>query len=257
MPFRYALKLAYNGRMYNGWQKQQNAIGVQAVIEEKLSMLLHEQIEIVGCGRTDTGVHAKVYYAHFDVLKPLNNADKIIFKLNQILNPSIAFYECVQVADHFNARFDAEWREYQYFIATTPNPFTTEYTWYRYGKLRVDLMNEAAKLFIGEHDFECFSKVHTQVNNFFCNVMHAEWTETETNLIFTIKANRFLRNMVRAIVGTLVEVGQEKINLSDVKKIMESKNRSEAGKSVPAQALFLTNVVYPVHKLPESNTLMR
>lgn len=241
---RYVIKLAYKGTAYHGWQKQYNAQTVQGVLEQKLTLLLAQPIETIGCGRTDTGVHAADFYVHFDAEKELDTT-KLVYKLNHILPTDIAVFDVQQVPADFNARFDAAWREYEYWITTKPNPFLLEQAWYQYGKLNVDDMNSAAALLIGKKDFECFSKVHTQVNNFICDVSAAYWELKGDKLVFTIRANRFLRNMVRAIVGTLVEVGKGKLTNKDVEAILASKSRSEAGQSVPAKGLFLTQIYYP------------
>ncbi len=240
---RYLIHLSYKGTHYHGWQKQHNAQSVQGVLDEKLSLLLGEKIETLGCGRTDTGVHAKNFYAHFDTNQQIDY-QHLVFKLNLILPKDIAVYQVQAVHEDFNARFDADWRAYEYWITQTPNPFLLELAWYQYATLDVAAMNEAAALLIGKHDFKSFSKVHTQVNNFICEVMEATWTYTDGKLIFTIKANRFLRNMVRAIVGTLIEVGRGKLSKADLLNILESKNRCEAGQSVPAHGLYLTNIYY-------------
>lgn len=240
---RYRIRLAYKGTNYHGWQKQHNALGVQSVLDEKLSLLLYQSIETLGCGRTDTGVHAQMYYAHFDSENTID-CNKLIFKLNQTLPSDIAIQEIVPTHNNFNARFDAEWREYEYWIITEPNPFLHDFAWYQYGYLDIGSMNNAAKILLGKNDFECFSKVHTQVNNFICDVMLARWQHKNDKLVFTIRANRFLRNMVRAIVGTLLQVGRGKLNENDVRKILDSKNRCEAGQSVPAKGLHLTDVFY-------------
>lgn len=241
---RFLIQLAYKGTQFHGWQKQQNARTIQGVLEEKLSMLLAEPIETVGCGRTDTGVHAKDFYAHFDSGKAIDTKH-LVYKLNHVLPDDIAIYHIQQVHENFNARYDATWREYEYHIITQPDPFALETAWYQYGKFDVEAMNRAAEILIGEKDFECFSKVHTQVNHFRCDVMLANWELHQHKLVFTIRANRFLRNMVRAIVGTLTDVGRGKLSLSDVTNILESKNRCEAGQSVPAHGLFLTKINYP------------
>jgi tRNA pseudouridine38-40 synthase len=240
---RYLLELSYKGTAYHGWQKQHNAHSVQAVLDEKLSLLIGENIETLGCGRTDTGVHAKQFFAHFDTEKPVDPAH-IVYKLNHILPVDISIHGMRSIADDFNARFDAAYRTYEYHISRQRDPFATDVSCYLYGPLNVEVMNECAALLIGQKDFECFSKVHTQVNNFICDVMLARWEQQGDKLIFTIRANRFLRNMVRAVVGTLVEVGRGRISVDGFKAILESKNRSEAGQSVPAQGLFLTEVVY-------------
>lgn len=244
MQGRYLLHIAYNGKNYHGWQKQHNALSVQQVMEEKLSLLLGENIETLGCGRTDTGVHARSFYLHFDT-RSVIDADKFIFKLNQILPHDIAAFGISKVSNDFNARFDAVSRSYEYMITTIKDPFLHESAWYQYGPFDLIKMNHCAAKLLGTHDFECFSKVHTQVNNFICEVSEAQWQIQEHKLIFTITANRFLRNMVRAIVGTLVEVGRGKISEEEFDNILKSKNRSEAGQSVPAHGLYLTRVIYP------------
>ncbi|AMS25821.1 pseudouridine synthase [Bacteroidetes bacterium UKL13-3] len=241
---RYLLQLAYKGTRYHGWQKQHNAISVQSVLEEKLSLIVGENIETLGCGRTDTGVHAKDFYAHFDSTKTLD-LSRMVYKLNQLFPDDIVAINLKVVAPDFNARFDAISRTYEYWITQTPNPFLGELAWYQYGKLDIDQMNEAAQLLIGKKDFQSFSKVHTQVDNFICDLTFAHWDIQGEKLVFTITANRFLRNMVRAIVGTLMEVGKGKLSVQDVQDILESKNRCEAGQSVPAQGLFLTRIDYP------------
>lgn len=243
MTSRYLLHIAYNGKNYHGWQKQHNALSVQHVIEEKLSLLQGENIETLGCGRTDTGVHAKSYYLHFDTRQEIDT-DKFIFKLNQILPYDIAAYGISEVHAEFNARFDALWRTYEYCITTVKDPFLYDYAWYQYGQLDMEMMNDCAQKLIGSHDFECFSKVHTQVNNFVCEVTEAYWQRKNQTLIFTITANRFLRNMVRAVVGTLTDVGRGKITPQEFDEILQSKNRSEAGQSVPAHGLYLTRIQY-------------
>jgi tRNA pseudouridine38-40 synthase len=241
---RYFIKLAYNGKNYHGWQIQPNATSVQGEIQEKLSILLKQNTEIVGCGRTDTGVHAKVYFAHFENQEALDT-EKFCHQLNAILPKAIVIYEVFLVQDQMHARFNALERAYEYVIATEPNPFTHELSWFVPKKLDVEAMNQAAQLLLTHKDFECFSKVHTDVKTFLCDIRYAHWEmNANKELVFTVKADRFLRNMVRAIVGTLVEVGKGKVTLSDFKQILESKNRSEAGQSVPAHGLFLSDVKY-------------
>lgn len=241
---RYLIRLAYKGTAYHGWQKQINAHSVQGELELKLSLLLGSNTETLGCGRTDTGVHAREFYVQFDT-EAQPDLNKLAYKLNRTLPDDIAVFEIFPVSESFNARFDAVVREYQYIITRIPDPFLTETAWYRYEQVDMDLMNRAAAMLLGNHDFECFSKVHTQVNHFECDVQHAAWIEKDHLLIFTIRANRFLRNMVRAIVGTLLEIGTGKITIEAFELILKSKNRSEAGQSVPAKGLFLTEVTYP------------
>ena len=240
---RYLLEIAFKGTRYHGWQIQHNALSVQEVVNEKLSILVGENIETLGCGRTDTGVHATSYFVHFDVSKKLDE-EKYIFKLNQILPDDIAAFQLKEVPADFNARFDAISRTYEYHIIHIPDPFNSDTAWYQYGSLDIAAMNEASKLFIGKKYFECFSKVHTQVNNFICEITEAYWKQENGKVIFTITANRFLRNMVRAIVGTLIEVGRGKLASDDLQRILDSKNRCEAGQSVPAHGLFLTKIIY-------------
>lgn len=241
---RYLLEICYKGTQYHGWQKQHNAHSVQSVLDEKLSLLIGENIETLGCGRTDTGVHAKQFFAHFDTSRTQDEAH-LVYKLNHILPKDIAAHRLYSVADDFNARFDADYRTYEYWITQKPDPFLLEQAWYQYGEMNLEQMNEAAAMLIGKKDFECFSKVQTQVNNFICEVMIAEWKREGDKLIFTIRANRFLRNMVRAVVGTLTEVGRGRLTPAGVQQIIDSKNRCEAGQSVPAHGLYLTEIAYP------------
>ncbi|MFN4083577.1 MAG: tRNA pseudouridine(38-40) synthase TruA [Bacteroidia bacterium] len=243
--YRYFLKLAYNGKNYHGWQVQQNAHSVQAEIENKLEILLKQKTEITGCGRTDTGVHAKEYYAHMDLPFKMN-CDKITFQLNALLPDDIVIYNIFLVEPNLHARFDATYREYQYIISTIKTPFYKEFCWEFTRPLNITLMNEASNLLLQHTNFECFSKVNTQVKTFICNVSKANWQLHQNGeLIFTIGADRFLRNMVRAIVGTLIDIGLQKITILDFKEILNSNNRCKAGQSVPAQGLFLTKVNYP------------
>jgi tRNA pseudouridine38-40 synthase len=242
---RYFLELAYNGKNYHGWQVQQNAHSVQAEIENKLQILLKVPTEITGCGRTDTGVHARLYFAHFESENELDTG-KFCYQLNAILPKDISVYRAFKVPERFHARFDAISRTYEYHISNRLNPFLQELSWCFYRDLDINKMNEAASLLKNYTDFECFSKVHTQVNTFICRIDEAKWIHHENGLlIFYIQADRFLRNMVRAIVGTLVEVGLNRCSIDDFIKILESKNRSEAGQSVPAHGLYLTRIDYP------------
>jgi tRNA pseudouridine38-40 synthase len=247
---RYAIHLAYNGKNYHGWQVQPNAKSIQGELQEKLKILTKTSIEIVGCGRTDTGVHAKNYFAHFDAEHDLD-PEKLKFQLNAILPFDLSIFEIIQVDPSFHARFDAIERAYEYVICTKPNPFLVDFSLLYTKTLDIDKMNEAANLLLHHTDFECFSKVQTDVKTFNCKVIAAKWVQTETQqLIFTIKADRFLRNMVRAIVGTLLEVGGDKKNILDFRAILESKDRGEAGQSVAAKGLFLTEVHYPNQPSP-------
>jgi tRNA pseudouridine38-40 synthase len=242
---RYAVRLAYKGTNYHGWQKQHNAVSVQSILDEKLSLIIGANIETLGCGRTDTGVHAKDFVAHFDSAIELNE-QQVVFKLNHILPNDIAVYNITLVANDFNARFDATKRTYEYWITAAPNPFLVDQAWYQYGILNIAAMNQAASHLLGRKSFESFSKVHTQVNNFECEVFEARWDFQDDLLVFTITANRFLRNMVRAIVGTLMDVGRGKIAPDEILQILTKQHRSVAGQSAPAHGLYLTKIEYPI-----------
>ncbi len=248
MP-RYFIQLAYNGTNYNGWQEQDNTPNtIQQVLREKLSMVLSETIEVVGCGRTDTGVHAKDYYAHFDSEKTtLHLPDaNCVYKLNKVLPYEIAVKNIYTVTREASARFDAQYRTYNYYIHRAKNPFMFNSSLYVFGPLNVELMNAAATHLLTVTDFTSFSKVNTQTKTNNCNVTQAGWQQlNEEEYVFKITANRFLRNMVRAIVGTLLEVGKEKITIADFKLIIQNKNRCDAGMSVPGHALYLTHIHYP------------
>ncbi len=241
---RYFIEIAYKGKNYFGWQRQPKQISVQEVLEEKLSTMLRENIAIVGAGRTDTGVHAKQMYAHFDYSGDIDS-EKFTFKLNSFLPKDISIYRIFKVEDKAHARFDATSRAYEYHIHIGKNPFLTDGTYQIYHSLDIDKMNEAAKLMYDYTNFKCFSKSKTDVRTYNCDVMNAKWIEIDHLLVFHVKADRFLRNMVRAIVGTLLEVGEGKKTVDDFKEVLESRDRSKAGTSVPAQGLYLTEIVYP------------
>ncbi|SDW32767.1 tRNA pseudouridine38-40 synthase [Flavobacterium degerlachei] len=240
---RYFIKLAYNGTQYHGWQYQPNASSVQETMNKAVSTLLNTDINLMGAGRTDTGVHAKVMYAHFDFEASIE-ITKLVHKLNSYLPKDIVVYDIIPVADEAHTRFDATKRTYEYHINTFKDPFLQELSWYFHQKLDVDLMNEAAKILFKHTDFQCFSKVNTDVNTFDCTIFEAHWKQENNKLVFTISANRFLRNMVRSIVGTLVNIGLHKITLNDFNAIIEGKNRDKAGFSVPAHGLYLTEIDY-------------
>jgi tRNA pseudouridine38-40 synthase len=240
---RYFIEFAYNGKNYHGWQSQPNSITVQETINKALSVLLRQQIDVVGAGRTDTGVHAALMYAHFDY--PEIDNDLLVQKLNSFLPKDIVVYRFIPVDDEAHARFDATSRTYEYHIHTFKDAFIHEGSWYNFHHLDVDKMNEAAKILLQYKDFKCFSKTHTDVKTFNCDITEAYWKKNGNRLVFTITADRFLRNMVRAIVGTLVEIGTGKITVEDLHIIIKSRDRSRAGFSVPAHGLYLTKVIYP------------
>ena len=244
---RYFIRLAFNGTAYHGWQIQKNAGSVQQSLTNALTLLLHEPIVLTGAGRTDAGVHAWDYYAHFDLKDQLDEDQRknLVFKLNGFLLEDIVINDILQVISGANARFSAKSRTYRYVISTCKNPFLTGYAYYLYGKLNLDLMNKGAAILLDTRDFTSFSKVNTDTKTNICSVSYANWEKEGDELVFTIKANRFLRNMVRAIVGTLLELGRERITLDDFKHIIASRNRSDAGGSVPACGLFLANIEYP------------
>lgn len=243
---RYFLELAYLGTAYHGWQLQPNAITVQEVLDQKLSALLSEPIYTLGCGRTDAGVHASQFYAHFDTTKTITA--NLITNLNGMLPIDIVAKRFVLVHDVAHARFDATARGYEYRMHFFKNPFIDAQSYYFHFKNKpdIELMNAAAALLIKHEDFECFSKAHTGSGTSICKINYAYWEQTSEGFIFKISANRFLRNMVRAIVGTLLDIGIGRINLADLQIILESRNRSKAGTSVPANGLALVSVDYPV-----------
>ncbi|MCD6355307.1 MAG: tRNA pseudouridine(38-40) synthase TruA [Prolixibacteraceae bacterium] len=244
MAQRYFLQLSYKGTHYHGWQFQPNAISVQEVLEKSLSTILREKISVVGAGRTDTGVHASFFVLHFDAQQE-NISENFIYKLNSLLPHDIAVQEIKKVRNDFHARFDALSRTYKYYISTSKNPFRTETTFKYTGTLDIEKMNEAAAILFDFEDFTSFSRLHTDVKTNNCKIYRAEWKAENSQLIFTIKADRFLRNMVRAIVGTLLEVGRGKLSVDDFRKIIEKKDRSAAGASAPAHGLFLADIEYP------------
>jgi tRNA pseudouridine38-40 synthase len=246
--YRYFIELAYKGTPFCGWQLQSNAATVQAEIEKQLGLLLRETIRVTGAGRTDTGVHASYFVAHFDSLRnDVHAMPNIIRKLNGLLPKEIAVYGIHPVAAEAHARFDAISRTYCYRIATRKNPFTTELSYHLCRPLDMEKMNEAAKILPEYTDFTSFSKLHGNARTNLCTITQARWTgNTESaELCFEITANRFLRNMVRAIVGTMIEIGLGKRPPEDIRHIIEAKNRNAAGTSAPPQGLYLTNIVYP------------
>lgn len=262
---RYFIQLAYDGTKYHGWQVQQNAVSVQELLNKALSTLLRQPIETTGCGRTDTGVHATEYFAHLDGPKPpllpeeetfnLKDEDKgspfrgrgglTLRGLNALLPPDIAIKNVVPMPAQAHTRFDATLRSYEYHIHFEKDPFLHGYSWLLRDRPNLQLMNEAAAIIMEYSDFSCFSKSNTQVKTNNCKIVKAVWEQTEKGIVFKISADRFLRNMVRAIVGTLMMVGRGEVPVEGIRDIIESKNRSKAGTSVPACGLYLTEVKYP------------
>jgi tRNA pseudouridine38-40 synthase len=253
---RYFIELAFDGTAYHGWQIQHNAISVQEVLNKALATIFRQPVETTGCGRTDAGVHAKQLYAHFNmpVFIPLDrgvanrknpSSAGWVAALNAILPYDIAVKQIIPVQPEAHARFDATLRSYEYHIHFGKDPFKKQYSWQLRDVPDITLMNKAAALIMEYTDFSCFSKSNTQVFTNNCKIARAQWVETKNGMVFHISADRFLRNMVRAIVGTLMLVGNKKIAPRAVKEIIESKNRSNAGASVPACGLYLTEVKYP------------
>lgn len=241
---RFFIYFQYNGANYHGWQRQPNGISVQEALEDAMSTIMRTPIALTGAGRTDAGVHARYMTAHFDT-EATFNAENIVRRLNVFLPADISIFKIEQVSDDLHARFDALSRTYEYHVHTYKNAFNNTLSLQVPANIRFDLMNEAAKTLFDYIDFTSFSKLHTDVKTNNCTITHAEWTQVgENQWIFTITANRFLRNMVRAIVGTLLQVGTEKISIQDFRNIIESKDRCKAGTSAPAHGLYLTNVVY-------------
>ncbi len=260
---RYFITFSYDGTKYHGWQIQPNGISVQEMLQKALSTLLRRDIEVVGAGRTDAGVHAKMMVAHFDFSGEEVSGLQLVYKLNKILPHDISVQKVEPVADDMHARFSATSRTYHYFVHTSKNPFLRAYSWQVYGELDFEKMNEAAKVLLGTHDFTSFSKTNTDTKTNICTITEAHWdlysspldnhAEDITGVVtakdagtwrFTITANRFLRNMVRAIVGTLVEVGRGKLTIDGLQRVIEEKNRCSAGESVPGNALFLVDIKY-------------
>ncbi|MBK6265902.1 tRNA pseudouridine(38-40) synthase TruA [Marivirga sp. S37H4] len=241
---RYFFTIAYRGTNYHGWQKQPNAMGVQQKVEEIFSVILNQPIAIMGSGRTDSGVHATQQVFHLD-LKETVQVDQLLYNANKMLPKDVALLGVKTVKSEAHARFDAISRSYQYKIITQKDPFSDDLAYYFTLKLDVEKMNKAAKILLEFRDFESFSKVKTDAFTFNCEIFEAEWKQVHEALVFHISANRFLRGMVRAIVGTLLEVGMNRISVEDFRQIIAKKNRQAAGRAVPAHGLFLTEVKYP------------
>jgi tRNA pseudouridine38-40 synthase len=247
MGYRYFLQLSYSGAAYGGWQIQPNAATVQDFVESGLTKITGLRDHVTGCGRTDAGVHASTFYAHFDSETVFSEdaLSQLVLRLNRFLPHDIAITGIKPVIPGAHARFSALWREYEYLIIRKKDPFYYSQAYFVHGNLDIEMMNTCASMLLGRHDFKSFSKVHTQVNNFFCDIHVARWDDDGHFLKFTIRADRFLRNMVRAIVGTLLDAGRGKISAAEFQQIIDSQNRSAAGYSVPAKGLTLTGIGYP------------
>ena len=241
---RYFMAFSYFGKEYHGWQRQPNAITIQQVMEDSLSTLLNQKIELVGAGRTDAGVHAREMFAHFDVTE-IPSLEDLKHRLNAFLPADIALRFIREVPSQAHARFDALSRTYEYWLVNHKDPFLKDGAHYVSKALDVYAMNTAAAYLLEFTNFKCFSKSNSDVRTFNCRIDEAFWTQNGQQLIFNIKADRFLRNMVRAIVGTLLDIGRGRIAVEDVKTIIKSEDRSKAGASVPAKGLYLTKIEYP------------
>ncbi|WP_321480999.1 tRNA pseudouridine(38-40) synthase TruA [uncultured Bacteroides sp.] len=243
---RYFIYFAYDGTNYHGWQIQPNGITVQECLEKALSIALRQEMKVIGAGRTDAGVHASLMVAHFDLYtEELLDLDFMTEKLNRLLPPDISVFKLKQVKPDVHARFAARSRTYKYYVTTSKYAFNRQYHWRVYGELDFEKMNEAAQTLFRYADFTSFSKLHTDVKTNICEMMQAEWTQVDTTTwVFTIRADRFLRNMVRAIVGTLIEVGRGKLSIEGFQQVIELQDRSKAGTSAPGNALFLVDVEY-------------
>ncbi|WP_026994490.1 tRNA pseudouridine(38-40) synthase TruA [Flectobacillus major] len=243
---RYFLECSYLGTNYCGWQVQHNALSVQEEIEKGLSTLLKTKIGISGSSRTDAGVHAYRQIAHFDRETPISDTHQLVYRLNKILPQDIVVKQIYQVPSDYHCRFEAISRKYEYRIIRKKSPFYQHIAYQFEMDLDIEKMNQAAQVLFNHIDFECFSKLHTDVKTFNCTILEAEWKQEKDDLwVFHIKANRFLRGMVRAIVGTLLEVGLGKLSVEGFEEVILQKNRQKAGRSVPAQGLFLMEVNYP------------
>lgn len=239
------MRLGYRGAAFHGWQIQPHDTSVQQTLEEAMATLLRVPTPVTGAGRTDAGVNARLMVAHFDTEEPIADTDRLIHSLNALLPPDIAIYSIHVVADDAHARFDATSRTYKYFAATRKDPFIYPLSWKCPPDLDFELMNEAAARLLDYTDFTSFSKLHTDVKTNNCVISHARWTREGDQWVFTITADRFLRNMVRAIVGTLVEVGRHKMTVEEFCQVIERKDRCAAGTSMPGHALFLWDITYP------------
>lgn len=246
MKSRYFIFISFKGTCYHGWQTQPNAVSIQEILEKALSLTLREDISVTGAGRTDAGVHALSYCAHFDSGKQeINKDENLIFRLNRFLPRDISVHSARKVTPEANARFSALSRTYRYIISRSKDPFSLDSSWYIYGSLDLEALNKAAALLLKYSDFTSFCRLHSDNKTNICKIYHASWSVAEDKLIFTITADRFLRNMVRAIVGTMVDLAGGKITLEDFEEIIKLKDRSRAGMSAPPEGLFLAGIEYP------------
>lgn len=243
---RYFLELRYDGAAYCGWQRQPDQPSVQATLERALSTLLRQEVQVTGAGRTDTGVNASYYVAHVDVAEPVADPERVVYKLNFLLPGDIAVGSMLPVSDEAHARFSATEREYRYFIEPRKNPFTRGAAWQYYVPLDMERMNEAAASLLRYRDFTSFAKLNSNNKTNICRILRAAWTEDERGVLcFTIRADRFLRSMVRSLTGTLVDVGRGRYTPADFCAIVESRDLSRSSGGAPAQGLFLSDVRYP------------
>lgn len=243
---RYFIFISYKGTSYHGWQIQPNSVTIQKLLENALSVVLNEKISTIGAGRTDTGVHALFFCAHFEsICSDLDSTNKLVFKLNSYLPKDISVNSIKKVLPDANARFSATSRTYKYYISRIKDPFFDSSSWFLHGHIDINMMNEACKLLFNHSDFTSFSRLHSGAKTNLCRIYEASWEEEGNRLTFTIRADRFLRNMVRAIVGTMVEIGIGKRSLHEFEEIIIANDRCRAGKSAPAKGLFLFNIEYP------------
>ncbi len=243
---RYFIFISYKGTSYHGWQIQPNSITIQKILDDALSMVINEKISTTGAGRTDTGVHAMTFCAHFDSIAPdLGKKKNLVFKLNRYLPVDISVNSIRKVFPDANARYSAISRTYKYYISRIKDPFSTNASWFLHSNINVAAMNKACRILIKHSDFTSFSRLHSNTKTNICKIYYASWAEADSRLVFTIKADRFLRNMVRAIVGTILEIGLGKMDIKEFEEIILAKDRCRAGKSAPAKGLFLDYIEYP------------
>lgn len=250
---RYFLKLSYLGAPFHGWQSQPNAVSVQQTVEEALATILRVPAPVTGAGRTDTGVNARIMYAHFDTNSPIKDSRRLLQGMNRLCGPAVALQELIPVHDVAHARFDATSRTYKYFVTFEKSPFLAPLSWHSPSELDTDAMNKGAEVLLDTEDFTSFAKLHSDAKTNICKVTAAHWDEWHNDygtsgIVFTITADRFLRNMVRAVVGTLADMGRGKLSVDGLREIIDRKDRCSAGTSMPPQALFLWDISYPYIK---------